>query len=91
MARRLDNKPVSRYELRHVQPRESIDVAEFGSGIAPDLPVIRTGGEPIGDLNLPLAGGPGTEGLRQLADVVADDHAAAPAPGEVPPRQVDER
>lgn len=49
----LDGKPVSRYELRDVQVREAIDVAEFGQGIAPDLPVIHTGGEPIGDLDLP--------------------------------------
>jgi hypothetical protein len=49
----LDNKPVSRYELRDVQPREAIDIAEFGRGAAPDLPEIHTGGEPIGDLDLP--------------------------------------
>lgn len=49
----LDNEPVSRYELRHVQRREAIDVAEFGSGIAPGLPVIHTNGERIGDLDLP--------------------------------------
>lgn len=49
----LDGKPVSRYELRDVQPREVIDIAEFGQGIAPDLPVMHTGGEPIGDLDLP--------------------------------------
>lgn len=49
----LDNKPVNRYELRHLQPCEAIDVAEFGPGIGPDLPVIHTGGEPIGDLDLP--------------------------------------
>ncbi len=49
----FDNKPVSRYELRDVQPRAAIDIAEFGRGIAPDRPVIHTSGEPIGDLDLP--------------------------------------
>jgi hypothetical protein len=49
----LDNKPVSRFELREVQPCGGIDVAEFGRGIAPELPVYRTNGEPICDLDLP--------------------------------------
>ena len=49
----VDSKPVNRYELRDVQPCEAIDIAEFGRGVAPDLPEIRTGGEPIGDLDLP--------------------------------------
>jgi outer membrane lipoprotein-sorting protein len=49
----LDGRPVSRYELRDVQSREAVDVAEFGAGIAPGLPVIQTNGEPIGDLDLP--------------------------------------
>jgi outer membrane lipoprotein-sorting protein len=52
----LDNKPVSRYELRDVRPRQATDIAEFGQGVAaPDLPVIHTDGEPIGDLDLPAS------------------------------------
>jgi hypothetical protein len=49
----VDSKPVNRYELRDVRPCEAIDIAEFGRSIAPDLPEIHTGGEPIGDLDLP--------------------------------------
>ncbi|HYK33044.1 MAG TPA: hypothetical protein VEV63_13835 [Streptosporangiaceae bacterium] len=49
----LDGNPVNRYELRDVQPCESVDIAEFGRGVAPDLPEIHTSGAPIGDLDLP--------------------------------------
>lgn len=69
----LDNKPVNRYELRHLQPCEAIDVAEFGSGIAPDLPVIQTSGEPIGDLDLP----PSARAVGQAgADLVSGTRSA---------------
>jgi len=44
---------VNRYELRDVQTCEAMDIADFGRGVAPDLPEIHTGGEPVGDLDLP--------------------------------------
>ncbi|HET7017611.1 MAG TPA: hypothetical protein VFI65_27050 [Streptosporangiaceae bacterium] len=47
------DEPVAWIELRELAVTPEIDPAEFGSAIAPDLPVISTDGEPVDDLDLP--------------------------------------
>ncbi len=49
------DQPVARFELREVTTQEASDLAEFGAGIAPDLPVHDTDSGPAGDLDLPDA------------------------------------
>lgn len=57
------DQPVVRIELRDVTMRPEVDPFEFGSAIAPDLPVISTSGEPVDDLDLP----PIAKSLRDLS------------------------
>lgn len=47
------DQAVARIELRDVTIRPEVDLFEFGSAIAPGLPVISTNGEPVDDLDLP--------------------------------------
>lgn len=63
----VDDKPVAWIELQDLVVDPDADQVEFGSAIAPDLPVISTGGEPVDDLDLP----PVAKSIRDVSSGLA--------------------
>ena len=63
-----DDEPVVWIELREPAVLPAVDPGEFGSAIAPDLPVISTSGEPVDDFDLP----PVAKSIRAVSSELAD-------------------
>ena len=68
-----DDQPVAWIELRELAALPEADPAEFGSAIAPGLPVISTDGEPLDDLDLP----PVANSIRQVSSELLSGAQAA--------------